>query len=254
MVELVRACLGGPEYSTLWRVLRRRLEETWPTPVRSFVLSDLSEAERIALADLHGWRTVPTGSVKVRLEKLDQALRDSRFGLGAIEILEALSGPIVPQRPARAAAREARERAWGDASAHPAVVQRPQLETWLLALREHGLLARVTADLAGQQRVLAQALEVLGRLPTANKLLSVLAAEATGDPHALDPGAPLTSVVLRAVALLVGWPAVPGSAQARRRLWLEVGVLCDPLSADVLVFALRPERESPGATPLRVGR
>jgi uncharacterized protein (TIGR02679 family) len=237
---LIRDRLGGLEYEKLFKALRRRLEKTWPDPIRSIVLHDLAPHERSALADLHGWEKIPSGPVKVSWEKLDQALMASNLSVGVMAVIEALGGPIAPRRPALLAAQERRGQLWSVANAHPAIESRPELGLWLTAVRENGLLARAARDIADQERLLTQALEVLGRLPTQHRLLSVLAAEATGDPHALDPGAQLTGIVLRAVAMLARKNGVPSTAAERRRLWLEVGVLCDPLSTDVLVLGLRP--------------
>ena len=64
-------------------------------------------------------------------------------------------------------------------------------------------------------------------------LLTVLAAEALGDPHALDRGSAVAAGVLRLLG--VGMPA---TAEDWRAAWEEAGVVCDPVSSRVLVLNL----------------
>jgi uncharacterized protein (TIGR02679 family) len=115
-----------------------------------------------------------------------------------------------------------------------------------------GLLHRqARATGADPGALLDLSLRFMARLPAGGELLAVLAAEVAGDAHALDAGAPATPLVLRAAARLAGWDAVPAGALGRRNLWAEVGVSCDPLSADVLVLGLRPPGPSRLARALR---
>ena len=67
--------------------------------------------------------------------------------------------------------------------------------------------------------------------------LAELAAAAVGDSHALDAGAAVGTLVLRALAHLVGAPA-PNDPEERRAIWASHGVLVDELSAPVLVLNL----------------
>jgi len=64
-------------------------------------------------------------------------------------------------------------------------------------------------------------------------LLTVLAADALGDPHALDKGSATAAGVLRLLG--VGMPA---TAHEWRAAWEEAGVVCDPVSSRVLVLNL----------------
>lgn len=64
-------------------------------------------------------------------------------------------------------------------------------------------------------------------------LLTVLAAETLGDPHALDRGSAVAAGVLR----LLG-ADMPATAEDWRAAWEEAGVVCDPVSSRVLVLNL----------------
>lgn len=239
--QLIRERLGSPEYTAFFRAVRARLEAAGGDTARSVALRGLSEAERRAVADLHGWRTVPEERVRVSLAKLDALLRQSAVGAGVIDVVEAIGGPLADRRAEREAARGREEHVWVEAAGHPGLQSHPNLLRWLDGLRARGIVNRVArASCVEPGLLLHQALDVVARLPASGVPLSVLAAETTGDAHALDPGRPVAVLVLRAAARLAGWPAVPAGSAARRRLWAEVGVLCDPLSAQVLVLGLRP--------------
>lgn len=222
-----------PGYATLLASVRSRLEAGGePATV---TLHGLDGDARQALADLLGQRRVPGPTARVRLSELDAALRGSRVGAGLIALLEATGGPLANRRATRAQAVQAWAQVW-DVD-HPALA-RPEVSAWLEDLRATGVLRRLVDDPDDARALLAQALDVVARLPARGMARSVLAAEAVGDPHALDHGQPLATVVLRAVAGLVGRD-VPASARGRRQLWADVGVACDPLSASVLVMGLR---------------
>jgi uncharacterized protein (TIGR02679 family) len=236
----VRELLGGSEYAKLFAAARRRLEEAGDG-ARSVTVGPLDAREAQALADLLGWSSVRRGAVRVDLALLDRALGESAAAATLKEVLAALGGPIRDARSERQLAAAARERMWSGARAR--VEHRPELVAWLESLRGTGVLSRA-ANGAGRDRdaegLLHDAVSVSLLLPAKGKLLAVLASECTGDPHALDPGAPLGTLALRAATAIAGWDEMPVSAPARRRLWSEVGVDCDPLSAQVLVLGLRP--------------
>ena len=237
----LRARLGRPEYHALFAAIRERLEGAVPELVRTVTLSGLTLAERQAIADLHGSREVPGQRVRISLAKLDAALRSSAVGVGLIDAVVTLGGPLADRRAARASAAAACEQMWSRAAQHPAVTGSPALSAWLHELRALGLVARAARSSGvAEETLLDQTLEVVGRLPAASTPLSVLATELTGDSHALDAGQPLAGLVLRAAARIAGWSQAPVSAAERRRLWSDVGVACDPLSAQVLTLGLEP--------------
>ncbi|MBL8915430.1 MAG: TIGR02679 family protein [Archangium sp.] len=217
---------------------------------RTLTLLELSQSERRSLANLCGWREVPRAPrVRVSLAELDKALRESAVGVGVAELVARLFGPIADRRTERAGAIAARDALWS--RARESVEHRPELLPWLDDLRRHGRVARA-ATLSGTSEdvMLERTLAVVGRLPATGFLLPVFALETLGDSHALDAGEPLSSLVLRAAAALRSSPP-PTNAVERRRLWADVGVACDSLSADVLSLGLRPVGEGLLARHLR---
>ncbi|MFL6199160.1 MAG: TIGR02679 family protein [Thermoanaerobaculia bacterium] len=219
--------------------MRDRLERLGG-PRGTVRLADAGEDERRAVADLLGLAELPRGELRIRLDRLDRALRGSRLGIGLPAALEALGGPLRDLSGEREDERLRWQEIWERAEAHPIVEARPGLRRWLADLRSSGLLRRLAPGLRlGEQgRLLGQALAVLALLPREARL-PVLASEALGASHALDPGRPAATLVLRALAVLADRPP-PKSAAERRDLWESAGVIADDLSCDVLVLGLAP--------------
>lgn len=242
------AALGRPELRRLFAAARERRERLGRVGGR-LTLEGASREERRAVADLLGLATLPGESVQVDLRRLDRALRRSRFDVGLDEALIALGGPL---RDLPAERREEHRRwreLWAGAAAHPLLERVPALGRWLEALEGEGLLRRLSGEQEAD-RLLAGALQVLAALPALRQgtregsaaealPLPVLASRALGSSHALDPGRPAATLVLRALAVLAGRPA-PAAAAERRQLWEWAGVLPDELSCDVLTLGLAP--------------
>ena len=223
-----------PGYATVLLAVRERLERGGDPA--AITLRDLDVDARHALADLLGRSKLPQPTARVRVADLDEALRTSRVGTGLRPVLEALGGPLRDLRAERADSAGTWARVWE--SAGELLGPRDDLRTWLEGLRATGLVRKLSADVTAAEALLEQAIGVATRLPARGVGLPVLAAEATGDAHALDPGQPLATLVLRAAALLPGYEAVPASARQRRQLWADVGVVCDQLSVSVLVLGV----------------
>lgn len=85
---------------------------------------------------------------------------------------------------------------------------------------------------------LLQALPLLEERP-----LTRVAADFCGNSHALDAATPLSTLVLRGLALRFQCPP-PARSDERRDLWAAVGVIGDDLSAPVLTFNLGFRGES----------
>jgi uncharacterized protein (TIGR02679 family) len=242
----VPPALTSPALRRLFDEARRALENRGEEGARVITLKAVSDAEREAIADLHGWRELPPveAPLRVDLRKLDAALRQSAAAMGLVQLVERLSGPLHDLRARRETERSEREAFWRWLCGHPVVQGRPELERWAEELRATGLVGRLAAAAGRSERELVErTLATVARLPAAGRTLAVLAAEVLGDAHALDAGQPETALVLRAAALLTGRTGVPDGAAERRRLWSEVGVACDTLSSDVLTLGLRPEGE-----------
>lgn len=115
----------------------------------------------------------------------------------------------------------------------------PALRAWLADLRTSGLPRRLAPG--REEELLEQALAVLQFLtrPQDGIRLPVLASEVLGTSRGLDPGRPVTTLVLRGLAAVADRPP-PRSSAERRDLWNRAGVIENDLSCDVLVLGLTP--------------
>jgi uncharacterized protein (TIGR02679 family) len=215
----------------IWRALHERLSSGHR--VSRVKVSGLGEEQQAAVADLLGLDRYPGPTITIDVARLEGVLG----GLGVRAVTEEIVGPLDDRRRRRAERRLEREALLDWFAAHPVVVAEPAL----LAL---------SAVRAGRD-LLEQALSVLAALPASGRPLAAVAADVTGDPHALDEGTRLSSLVLKALSVLYDIPA-PEGAEARRALWERAGVACDALSTTVLVAGLRPAGDSDLARVLRI--
>lgn len=234
--ERLDQTLGRPELRRLVERIRRRLE--LGRGLRGAVtLREPEEHERGALARLLG-RDAPRGAtVSVGLDELDDALRHAGICDGLEQAIAALTGTWIDHRQARLRS----ERDWAalfDSTACLARAGHGSLE-WLGTLAATGLLRRLALGKLDRAReLLDQVLELAGRLPTRGQPLAELAATVSGDSHALDAGQPLGTLALDLVRAVFGARA-GRDASSRRDAWAAAGVLCDELSAPVLVLNVR---------------
>jgi len=252
----LRDHLGDPSLAAVWRTCHTKLEKTRLEP-RGVLELDLDETGADRLGDL--LRTsLPPGPTRVRLTRLDEALRASAARRGLLAVVTELVGPVVDltaAREARAAERAGTWTALDAALAGTGLSTAPWVPAWTAELRRTGLLTRLPP--AEVPRVVDAAARVLADLPLASTTgteaerdLGAVASSVTGDAHALDDGRPLSAVVLRGVAAARGEPA-PETVADRRALWASVGVTTDQVSGTVLTWGLRPSGDDPWSVSLR---
>jgi uncharacterized protein (TIGR02679 family) len=115
---------------------------------------------------------------------------------------------------------------------------------WIQDLKASGLLKRVACnDIHIAQTLVDQAVAIVKQVPLPAVRLAELAASISGNSHALDRGQPLGALVIR-FARQIDESARWKTAAERRDAWELLGVLCDELSAPVLVLNLRADSES----------
>ncbi|MEV0612504.1 TIGR02679 family protein [Nonomuraea sp. NPDC050404] len=257
----------------VWAALHARLCSG--QRVSRFRVTGLDDGQQAAVADLLGLDRYPGPAVTIDVARLEGLL-----GLDARTVAEAVIGPIDDRRRRQAERRQERQALLDWFATHPVVVAQPAL----LALSGGPTGAgggapgaAGTAEAAGPsgadgaagsseagarggagglvvragRGLVGQALDVLAALPASGRPLAAVAAEVTGDPHALDEGTRLAALVLKGLAILYDVDA-PEGAQARRALWERAGVACDALSTTVLVAGLRPRGDTVLARVLRL--
>ncbi|MEU9129527.1 TIGR02679 family protein [Kitasatospora sp. NPDC048540] len=238
--------LDLPALRPLWRAVHDRLSAG--RPVSRIRVGPLDEAGREALADLLGLDRLPGAEPTIPLARLETAVADA-CGRPVREVVAAILGPVGDRAADRE--REAGRRAavWDWLAGHEVVTAQPVLLEWAAQLRGHGLIDGSPERTRG---LLTAALTVLAAVPADGEPLPVLAARLLdGDSHALDDGTRLSSLVLRALAVLYG-TGVPEDAAARRALWSRAGVTDDELSATVLAAGLRLPGDGPLARTARI--
>jgi uncharacterized protein (TIGR02679 family) len=240
---MVPAALTRPELRFVWEAIHDRYaRQAAGTQVRSVTFADLTEPQRQVLADLLSLSRLPQTTFTVQVQTLDQILLDSDAAMTSRQLAEAVCGPIINRPDHNRVTRQAKEQLWerlqqaaGD-----------HLASWIKHLRASGLAARA-ATAAGQpvEQLVTQALAVTQLLPADGIALAELAERATSDPHGLDRGRPLRTLVLHAILKLTGEPPhLPASAAAQRAMLETVGVYADSLSTDVLVLGLHAVGDS----------
>lgn len=238
-VERLRAVFGAPALARLRRRVRARLLRG--AELGSLTISDAAPEERTALDRLTG-RVSRGRSLRVDLHAIETTLREAGLCSDLRAAIEALDGPLEDARALRAAEQEEWRRVFERARA--SLPPEPHLAGWLADLELTGLLKRAACgDTEEAEGLLDRACAVLRRLPTEAVPLAELAVQTTGDTHALDSGEPLSALVLRAIAR-IGKVSSPDDAESRREAWASMGVLCDELSAPVLVLNLRARSSS----------
>ncbi|GLX01514.1 TIGR02679 family protein [Microtetraspora sp. NBRC 16547] len=230
--------LDGDGWRRLLAAARRRLERTGGTIEGAVGLADPSDAERRVVIGITGsYRPESVKRLTVRLADLDRALNG-----GLLATLAALDGP-VRDRAAERAAEESHRQSLLAAAGTAAGAAEPWFAKWLAAMTADGTLTRLIRR--GDAHLVEQATAVLDQLPAGNVPLPVLAESVTGDTKALVAGTPLATLVLRALAIRSGSPAVPSSRAEQRALWESVGVIMDDMASQVLILNVRTRGGNP---------
>jgi uncharacterized protein (TIGR02679 family) len=221
------ARLPGPQ--KVLAAARRRLEEGGdlsgsPLRVR------LSPDERVDVGRLLGMTWASSGKA-VGARTLASTLQ--ALGTDVADLLAATGAPLRDLRAERDTARmnAATEREGATSALTSVGVPADVAVAWV---GRRGLPAAGGGQLADLASRCARVWELLPRPGGARMLLTVLAASALNDPHALDRGSPVATGVLR----LLGHE-LPESAETWRTAWEEHGIDCDPVSSRVLVLNLR---------------
>jgi uncharacterized protein (TIGR02679 family) len=207
---------------------RRRREAGYGIAGRPLRVT-LTPAERDQVGKLLGMTWVLSGR-QVSMKGVAAAIQSLDSDLDTL--LTEAGGALRDLPAERAAARQGadRERALAASALTAAGVPAEVATSWL---------ARRGQPRAGSGHLLELAQrcgQVWRNLPGpggSTVLLTVLAAETLGDPHALDRGSAAAAGLLR----LLG-SDMPATAEDWRGAWEEAGVVCDPVSSRVLVLNL----------------
>jgi uncharacterized protein (TIGR02679 family) len=239
---------AGPEYRRLLDAARRSLERTGGDLSRTVTVKTPDDRERRAIIGITGqYRPEGVSVLAVRLIDFDQAVREAT-GHGLGWLLERF-GPPLKDRPAErqrlAVGRDATIRSAEESFLNT----RGWFQSWLAELAADGTLTRLVN--AGEDELVRQAARVLEWIERRRESkaapiqLAELAATITGDTKTLNHGAPLATLVLRALAFRLGADR-PRTTEERRDLWDRNAVIVDDLASRVLVLNLAARGEGLG--------
>jgi uncharacterized protein (TIGR02679 family) len=237
MTARLDTVLGGSGLAWVRARLRARLARGAPLS-GAVTLVAPSPEERSSVERLFG-RIVRGRVLRVDLDELTLLLRCADLASDLADAIVRMEGPVENRRLRDSETAERWRAAIADARI--ALAENQAWRGWLEEGDLTGLLRRLCGGDPDEGRsLLLVAVEVLRLLPAAALPLAEVAATSCGDSHALDVGAPIGTLALRAIACRFGL-VFPTGAEERRSAWASVGVLVDELSAPVLLLNLRAE-------------
>ncbi len=239
-IERLQRILGGAELTQLRQRLRARYERG--AAAGEFTLTQLSVAERRALAGLLGKAVKTADSMRVSSSDLDDAISRAGLARDLKTALEILDGPLVDRK----AEALALEKSWATMLQKP---KEPRLVALLATSGGLSLLKRLTSSSAELAESLAdQSERVLARIPADGMTLGQLAAGTLGDSHALDAGRPVATLVLQACSNRQD-PQEAGDERPREQ-WARLGVTVNELAWPALCLNLPMFESSTASRPL----
>lgn len=248
--QRIQRLLGGAELAELRLRLRKRFERAPVAGViKCFRIDRLNEHEYEALARLQGLSARRANSIQVDVPHIDAALRAAGIASSLLEALERLDGPIVHL----VTARESMAARWSEALGrcrHTGLAELLNAQAGLALLKR---LSRKNPGTAGT--LIERASAILRSLPAAGLARAKLAADVLGDPHALDKGTPVASLVLAVLKQVSEGSRVDEDPVVRdesaRDIWARAGILVNELARPALFLNLPTaigtvQGESPG--------
>lgn len=216
------------------------------------ILDHLSPEDQDLISGFLGKNCLGKTKVKIPLTVMDEVLKNSPLEMGLCPFLELyFSEKLLTNREIS----EVGERRWAeffqrlDQEAQTSVTQ-----VWLTQLFEGAgsgyrtLLARYQENpqTAFEEAYLCvKALDYLATHPGHKIRIPVFAATLTGDPHALDMENSLGRLLYYGLQHFLGKSETDYTAEGKRALFREVGLLDDDVSSSVIVAGLRVCPEDP---------
>ena len=247
--EHVHNLLGGEHLRRLVERLRNRMSRGQALAGK-IQLSHATPNERAAIDKLMGRLPTQGSSLTVDLDRLTETLAHAKACERLEEAVVFIVGPITDERSLSLLRVEEWEHLWRTSLSR--VEDNAAALRWIDDLKASGLLKRIAGgDLRVAKVLLNQTVSIVEQAPFPAVRLAELAASTTGNSHALDRGQPLAALAIRFARQLdesSRWK----TAAERRDAWEVLGVLCDELSAPVLVLNLRADGESLTARALNL--
>ena len=239
--EQVRRLLGGEDLRRLIERMRKRMSRG-ERLAGKIQLQNATPPERSAIDRLLGRLPTQGDMLTIDLDKLAAILAHAKLCGRLEDAVTALVGPVVDERTLALSRAGLWDNLWRKALGR--VEGKLAVARWIEQLQATGLLKRLAFDDPhSAEAMLESAISIVQETPYSGIPLAELAASKTGNSHALDRGQSLAALVIRFsrhVDDLARWKTAP----QRRDAWETLGVLCDEVSAPVLVLNLRADSQS----------
>lgn len=238
MDKRISKLLGGADLASLRMRLRRRYAQAQIEGViTDFRINGLNPHEYETLAQLQGMPARHAASILISIHAIDTALRAAGIATSLKDALEKLDGPIVHIPTARDLTAGQWSRAVAR-SLHETLSSVLSTSAGLALLKR---LSKQRPELA--EELILNADKVLVRLPASGLPRSVLAAQSLADPHALDKGRPVATLILAALrsvseSMLTNTELSQPQDESMRAIWAKSGVLVNELARPALFLNL----------------
>ena len=240
-VEQIRALIGGEDMRRLIDRLHARMSRG-ELLTGKIQLNAATPNERAAIDRLMGRTPTQGNSLTIDLEKLNNILVHAEACNHLEDAVIAIVGPVANERALRLEIQQQWERLWQDALGR--LGANASALRWIDDLKRKGWLKRLARrDVGVAEVLLTQSISIIEQVPWPGTRIAELAASKTGNSHALDRGEPLSSLVIR-FARQLDESARWNTVAERRDAWETMGVLCDEVSAPVLVLNLHADNQS----------
>ncbi len=216
------------------------------------VMDGLSPTEQDLLGGFLGKNFLGQTKVRIPLTEMDQVLKNSPLEMGLLPFLEIyFNEKLITRREEL----ETWQHRWSVFFATLQKVSKsPMTRAWLTSLSaETGSGYRTLLALYQQNpktaleemAVCLKALDFLASHPGYNMRTPVFAATLTGDPHALDMENSLGRLFYYGLIHYLAKPETNYTAEGKRALFREAGLLDDDISSSVTIAGLRVYPEDP---------
>ncbi|MDO5416988.1 MAG: TIGR02679 family protein [Lachnospiraceae bacterium] len=246
------------EYRRIFAAMRKKWESLGRT-AGNVTLTQATKEERCGLERLLGI-SMPEGRITFSLPQFEQALQETRYaGVTLPQLLEEYYGEaLVSSREKKRQEKDREQEFWGTLEAR-LMQDRPEYEeciSWLREMQEQKsggystLMKEYRKSEEDARKLVWQIAECLRLCRTDGKTdkefrgegvrLAVLAAQTTGNPHALDRQSAAGTLLSCALCRRSGW-GFPQNARLWKELYEKNGILVDALSSTIAAYGIHLE-------------
>ncbi|PWK04932.1 TIGR02679 family protein [Tumebacillus permanentifrigoris] len=235
-----------PGYRRLFEAVRRKMESMRGRVAGRVVLEQLTEEECSRLSGLLGIPCLSEDKLTVKLPILERRMLESRWRIGLAELVPLVTGtPLVSNHERR----EQKLQTWEQFCDRLAeLCLRTESCRWVEKLRAgEGAGTRTLKSLLEDEEqrafewaaLIVRAVDELPCWEDRKERLPVFGNRLCGDPHVFDGDQQLGRLLHQVLSDLFD-PSSGGTAERKRELMAEAGLMADDLSSQVFLLGLKP--------------